>query len=193
MIYFTRYILSDYMFRLSSLGHHHVVILYRGNYTMYDMIQYVEILLFNDILLNTNKALNYKFQIESTSLKNIFISFSRLMMNAKLFVVMGVTWTLEIVSSFATEPPWIWYLSDAANALQGALIFCIFVLKRKVIRTLGHRLGFHNLGPITRPNTSDHPTNCYDPYRERKETRKSTFNTAITDSRNDRRLSGCCK
>ena len=114
-------------------------------------------------------------------------------MNAKLFVVMGVTWTLEIVSSFVTEPRWIWYLSDAANALEGALIFCIFVLKRKVIRTLAHRLGFTNLGPITRPSSSDHPTNCYDPYRERKASSTSTLNTAITDSRIDRRLSGSCK
>jgi len=114
-------------------------------------------------------------------------------MTAKLFVVMGFAWTLEIVSSFVTEPHWIWYLADAANALHGALMFCIFVLKHKVIRTLAHRLGFPNLGPITRPNTSDHPTNCYDPYCERKASRTSTLNTAITDSRHDRRLSGSCK
>jgi len=114
-------------------------------------------------------------------------------MNAKLFVVMGVTWTLEIVSALVTEPRWIWYLSDAGNALQGALIFCIFVLKSKVIRKLAHRLGFPNLGPTTRPTTTDHPTTCYDPYRDRKTSSTSTLNTAITDSRNDRRLSGSCK
>jgi transposase InsO family protein len=80
--------------------------------------------------------------------------------NAKLFVVMSVAWTLEIVSSFVTEPPWIWYLAGAANDLQGALIFCTFFLKHKVISKLAHRLGFPNLGPITRPTTTDHPTNC---------------------------------
>jgi len=42
MIYFTRCSLSDYMFRLSSLGHHQVVSLYRGNYAMYNMTQYVQ-------------------------------------------------------------------------------------------------------------------------------------------------------
>ena len=31
------------MFRLSSLGHHQVVSLYRGHYTAYGMIQYVNI------------------------------------------------------------------------------------------------------------------------------------------------------
>jgi len=46
-------------------------------------------------------------------------------MNAKLFVVMGVTWALEIVPSFVTEPRWIWYWTDAANALQVAFKFCI--------------------------------------------------------------------
>jgi len=71
MSYFTRCSLSDYMFRLSSLGHHQVVSLYRGNYTMYGMIQYVELLLFNETSLNDNKALSYKFHIESTSVQNI--------------------------------------------------------------------------------------------------------------------------
>jgi len=91
---------------------------------------------------------------------------------------MGVTWTLEIVSSFVTDPPWIWYLTDAANALEGALIFCIFVLKRKVIRKLAHRLAFPNLGPITRPTTTDHSTTFYDPYHKNKTSSTSTLSAA---------------
>jgi len=114
-------------------------------------------------------------------------------MNAKLFVVMGVTWTMEIVSTFVTEPRWIWYLSDSYNALHGALIFCIFVLKRKVIRTLAHRLGISKLKPITSPSTTVTSTTCYDPYHERKTSSTSTLNIAITDCRNDRKLSGSCK
>jgi hypothetical protein len=113
-------------------------------------------------------------------------------MNAKLFIVMGVTWTLEIVSSFLTEPPWIWFLSDTANALQGALIFCIFVLKRRVIRALALQLGFQKLGSITRPNTTEHLT-CYDPFRVRKASSNSTLCTSITDSRNARSTSGSSK
>lgn len=62
-------------------------------------------------------------------------------MNAKLFVVMGVTWTLEIVSTFFPHEHAVFYLSDAANALQGVMIFAIFVLKRKVVRALAVRLG----------------------------------------------------
>jgi len=41
MICFKTCRLSDYMFRLSSLGHHQVLGLYWGNYTVYDTIQYV--------------------------------------------------------------------------------------------------------------------------------------------------------
>jgi hypothetical protein len=115
------------------------------------------------------------------------------MMNAKLFIVMGVTWTLEIVSSFLTEPPWIWYLSDTANALQGALIFCIFVLKRRVIRALALQLGFQNLGSIARPNTTTEHLTCHDPYRVRKASSNSTLCTSVTDSRNARFTSGSSK
>jgi hypothetical protein len=114
-------------------------------------------------------------------------------MNVKLFVVMGVMWTLEIVSSLVIEPDWIWYGADAINALQGVLIFLIFVLKRKVIHLLAHKLGIHNCRLFTRPNTTEHPTTCYDPYRLRKSSSVSTLTTAITDSRHDRVLSGSCK
>ena len=48
---------------------------------------------------------------------------------------MGVKRTLEIVSSFATDPHWIWYLADAANALQGALIFYVYVINSTLDHT----------------------------------------------------------
>ena len=99
-------------------------------------------------------AISAEFQVPlfiSTITKYFPVFSFRLIMNAKLFVLMGVTWTTEIVSSFVTDPPWIWYLVDAANALQGALIFCIFVLKRKVIRTLAHRLGSLTSDPTQDP------------------------------------------
>jgi len=57
MIYFTRCSLSDYMFRLSSLGHHQVVSLYRGNYTMYDMMQYVKFIIVQRDLVFVYKSL----------------------------------------------------------------------------------------------------------------------------------------
>ncbi|KAJ9592791.1 hypothetical protein L9F63_015569 [Diploptera punctata] len=109
---------------------------------------------------------------------------TKLVMNGKLFVVMGVTWALEIVSSQVKDPPWIWYLSDAANALQGALIFCIFVMKRKVLQTLAHKFGL-KIRAYRRPNAAQHLT-CYDPYRVRKTSSNLTLNTTLTDSRSTR-------
>jgi hypothetical protein len=133
------------------------------------------------------------YTLHQISLKYFPVFCSKHIMNANLFVMMGITWTLEIVSLFVTEPRWIWYMAGAANAFQGANTFCNFVLKHKVISKLAHRLGFPNLGPITRPTTTDHPTTCYDPYRERNVSSTSTLSVASTDCRNYRRLSGSCK
>jgi len=67
MIYFTRCSLSDYIFRLSSLGHHQVVSLYRGNYTMHDTIQYVKfiiiiIIIQRDLVFANNSILSFNIQ-----------------------------------------------------------------------------------------------------------------------------------
>lgn len=64
----------------------------------------------------------------------------KFMMNCKLFIVMGVSWALEVLSVLVSDPPQIWYLSDMANACQGLLIFSIFVMKRRVLRSLKARL-----------------------------------------------------
>ncbi|XP_014282337.1 G-protein coupled receptor Mth [Halyomorpha halys] len=64
----------------------------------------------------------------------------KFMMNCKLFIVMGVSWALEVLSVFVSDPPQIWYLSDMANACQGLLIFSIFVLKGRVLKSLKVRL-----------------------------------------------------
>jgi len=47
----------DYVFWLSLLGHHQVIRLYRGNYTIYDTIYEIKSLLFNEILFFVCKIL----------------------------------------------------------------------------------------------------------------------------------------
>ncbi|KAL1124011.1 hypothetical protein AAG570_001781 [Ranatra chinensis] len=83
---------------------------------------------------------------------------SKMVMNIKLFVVMGVSWTLDIISMFMKPESWGWFLPDAANCLVGLLIFCIFVLKGKVLKALAKKLtcGRSNLNDIRnqRPSTS---------------------------------------
>jgi len=52
------------MFRLSSLGHHQGVSLYRGNYKVYGMIQYVNIKIITiqrDLVFSVNASNNMFF------------------------------------------------------------------------------------------------------------------------------------
>jgi G protein-coupled receptor Mth (Methuselah protein) len=65
----------------------------------------------------------------------------RLLMNLKLFIVMGISWVLEIVASFGSYDDYWWFLSDIFNLLQGVLIFAIFVLKKSVLVAIRKKLG----------------------------------------------------
>ncbi|XP_023306030.2 G-protein coupled receptor Mth2 isoform X3 [Lucilia cuprina] len=61
----------------------------------------------------------------------------------RLFLVMGVTWSLEIVSYFVgVDKPWskIFYVADICNAIQGFLIFMLFVMKKKVKQLITNRM-----------------------------------------------------
>lgn len=46
-------------------------------------------------------------------------------MCAKLVVVMGVTWSADVVSWAAGGPEYVWYATDLLNALQGVFIFLV--------------------------------------------------------------------
>lgn len=65
------------------------------------------------------------------------------MLYLKLFIVMGVNWLAEIISwaveSEVTSKS-LWYVTDIGNALQGVLIFLIFVCKKRVLILLNKKL-----------------------------------------------------
>jgi hypothetical protein len=62
-------------------------------------------------------------------------------MNLKLFIVMGVSWLLEILATVSdSEVTWS-IVSDIFNLLQGVLVFSIFVLKRSVLVAFQKKLG----------------------------------------------------
>lgn len=67
--------------------------------------------------------------------------FPRYITNMKLFIVMGVSWSLEVLATIFKSPAELWYISDAFNILQGVLVFLIFVFKRKVWTSIQERLG----------------------------------------------------
>ncbi|XP_015109754.1 G-protein coupled receptor Mth [Diachasma alloeum] len=102
---------------------------------------------------------------------------SKLIVNIKLFIVMGISWVMEIISTilnrYATDFNWraeFFYVSDAFNCLQGLLIFILFVLKSKVYHALRHRLkeGRHSAqGTLN--------TTLHDPFRVQKSASCSTL------------------
>lgn len=72
----------------------------------------------------------------------------------KLFVVMGINWSMEIVSWLCdNSPAYIWYLTDLTNTLQGVIIFLIFVWKDKVKRLLLKRFGCRGTNVLSRNST----------------------------------------
>lgn len=52
---------------------------------------------------------------------------------AKLFALMGLTWIFDVLSWIIDSPPYYWYLTDAINASRGLFIFLIFCCKKKVL------------------------------------------------------------
>ncbi|XP_011299047.1 G-protein coupled receptor Mth isoform X2 [Fopius arisanus] len=102
---------------------------------------------------------------------------SKLIVNIKLFIVMGISWIMEIISTFlnryATDFNWraeFFYVSDAFNCLQGLLIFILFVLKSKVYHALRHRLKEGSGSTPGRLNTT-----LQEPFRVQKSTSCSTL------------------
>lgn len=62
-------------------------------------------------------------------------------MNLKLFTVMGISWILETISTYATANDTLEMILDLYNIFLGVLIFFIFVFKRKVLYELKCRFG----------------------------------------------------
>ncbi|XP_031622142.1 G-protein coupled receptor Mth2-like [Contarinia nasturtii] len=57
----------------------------------------------------------------------------------RLFIVMGVTWSMEGISFLISENSDFFLLTDICNTIQGVLIFVLFVLKRRVVRLIKKR------------------------------------------------------
>ena len=57
----------------------------------------------------------------------------------RLFLIMGVVWSTEILSWILDDVTWIFYIVDILNCLQGVVIFVSFVWTRKVKRLIQKR------------------------------------------------------
>nr|XP_019931980.1 G-protein coupled receptor Mth2-like isoform X2 [Aedes albopictus] len=61
----------------------------------------------------------------------------------RLFIVMGVSWTFEIISWAMENSSWIFYVVDVCNCLLGVMIFFLFVWKQNVRMLVAERIGCH--------------------------------------------------
>ncbi|KAH8380250.1 hypothetical protein KR009_009684 [Drosophila setifemur] len=77
------------------------------------------------------------------STKNLRTEKDKFGLFLRLFLIMGVTWTSELISYFVgNDKAWskYFYISDLCNAMQGFLIFMLFVMKKKVKHLITNRL-----------------------------------------------------
>lgn len=57
----------------------------------------------------------------------------------RLFIVMGVTWIMEVISFFISRDAMAFIVTDICNSVQGVVIFALFVLKRRVFKLIKNR------------------------------------------------------
>lgn len=70
----------------------------------------------------------------------IIVSFSySFTLYLRLFIVMGVTWSMEGISFLISKNSDFFLLTDICNTIQGVLIFVLFVMKRRVLRLIKKR------------------------------------------------------
>ncbi|XP_017464780.1 PREDICTED: G-protein coupled receptor Mth2 isoform X2 [Rhagoletis zephyria] len=89
--------------------------------------------------------------------RRFFVDKARFAMNTKLFIVMGITWFLELLSIvlYDRKKMFFWVISDSFNVLLGVFVFFIFVFKKRIWHTILAKLGFRSseslktLPPVT--------------------------------------------
>uniref|UniRef100_A0A7G3B7S4 Uncharacterized protein n=1 Tax=Lutzomyia longipalpis TaxID=7200 RepID=A0A7G3B7S4_LUTLO len=67
----------------------------------------------------------------------------------RLFIVMGVTWTMEVISWLIDPKSWIFYITDVCNCLQGFFIFMLFVWKPKIKKLIIKRYRSYRGLPVS--------------------------------------------
>ncbi|XP_031773533.1 probable G-protein coupled receptor Mth-like 3 [Apis florea] len=108
---------------------------------------------------------------------------SKFIMNVKLFIVMGIPWITEMISSmirrytFFVYEQEFFYMTDVFNCLQGLLIFILFVIKRRVCEALKKRLGLDEKKKFSQTAPS-----LQDPFKIRKSVSNSTLTSTFAIS-----------
>lgn len=133
-------------------------------------------------LLELTKKLLVDWKVHELILFNIHCF--RLMMNGKLFIVMGLSWIFEFIQVFTgPNPAWLWYVPDMFNSVHGVFIAAIYILKRRVLHALARRLGCIKTQPnATRGQVTSGVTSirCQNPAQLKSIGSSSTLFTTIS-------------
>lgn len=68
-----------------------------------------------------------------------------------LFFIMGMNWAMEMISWWSGGDPLAWSAFDMVNALQGIIIFGLFVLRRPIQDIVWYRIQVIRGVPIEEP------------------------------------------
>ena len=103
-----------------------------------------------------------------------------------LFILMGISWIMEIVSWLVGGSAYYWIPSDVFNILMGVFIFIIFVCKKKVRKLLAQKYmseGWKTASSWRRhqESSSSAPSKSTTRYRDRAEAGRKISNTSVTN------------
>ncbi|XP_075151549.1 methuselah-like 15 [Haematobia irritans] len=109
----------------------------------------INLVLFILTLRYCNRVKREIFRMQSSNAekpimrRRFFVDKARFAMNTKLFVVMGITWFLELLSIifYDHKKIFFWAISDSFNVLLGVSVFFIFVFKKRVWHSVLERVG----------------------------------------------------
>jgi hypothetical protein len=72
----------------------------------------------------------------------MFYYYDRIRVIFSLFILMGVTWSMEVISFAVGGSYVVWYIFDVLNIFTGVFVFIIFVCKKKVWKMLKKKFKF---------------------------------------------------
>ncbi|XP_075977842.1 putative G-protein coupled receptor Mth-like 3 [Anticarsia gemmatalis] len=140
--------ISPYLPRLRKQG----CFLYKNSKLIY-FYGPIVILCISNLIFFTLTAINLAEIKKQTKVLNRKDQ-QRFVLYIKLFIVMGVNWLLEVVSSLYATEHYIWKFTDAYNVLIGLIIFIIFVCKKNTLKMIRKRYR-HLIGkPLSRTQTT---------------------------------------
>lgn len=116
----------------------------------------IVILLVENLIFFIMTIICIKKASQGTDLVNKKASKKLIRVYIKLFVVLGLSWLLEVISAavdYRVDQS-VWYVTDIINLSQGVFIFLIYVCKKRTWIIIKHKLGYITSSQIGQSSTT---------------------------------------